>query len=41
MMGSLMGHNALSIFLFIYLWLPLATINLVGDNSEFEVCGLF
>ena len=24
-----------------YHWLPLATIDLVGDNREFEVLGIF
>ena len=24
-----------------YHWLPLATIDLVGDNKEFEVSGIF
>ena len=29
------------LFVFGYHWLPLATIDLVGDNREFEVRGIF
>ena len=27
-----------SLFVLSYHWLPIATIDLVGDNREFEVC---
>ena len=41
-MGKKAGlHGGTSLFVLGYHWLPLATINLVGDNREFEVCGIF
>ena len=30
-----------SLFVHGYHWLPIATIDLVGDNREFEVLGIF
>ena len=39
-MGSLRGSQNIegaSLFVLGYHWLPLATIDLVGDNWEFEV----
>ena len=30
-------HEGASLFVLGYHWLPLATIDLVGDNREFEV----
>ena len=42
-MGGLHSKNieGASLFVLGYHWLPLATIDLVGDNREFEVWGIF
>ena len=34
-------HKGASLFVLAYHWLPLATIDLVDDNREFEVSGIF
>ena len=41
MVDSLWTLNGVSLFVLGYHWLPLATIDLVGDNREFEVLGIF
>ena len=42
-MGGCCPQNCKGASLFVlgYHWLPLATIDLVGDNREFEVEGIF
>ena len=41
-MGDILGDiEGASLFVLGYHWLPLATIDLVGDNREFEVLGIF
>ena len=41
MFDSLRTFKAASLFVLGYHWLPLATFDLVGDNREFEVWGIF
>ena len=36
-----LGNHSLLLFVLGYHWLPLATIDLVGDNREFEVWAIF
>ena len=42
-MSGWYSHNieGASLFVHGYHWLPLATIDLVGDNREFEVWGIY
>ena len=39
--GQSQNTEGASLFALGYHWLPLATIDLVGDNRKLEVCGLF